>query len=501
MLERHLQALFGFTSFRQGQKEIIEALIGGADVLAMLPTGRGKSLCYQLPAFLANGVTIVVSPLLALMEDQVQQLKSIGLKQTAALNSFTEIAERRRLLRNLAKVKLLYTSPEMLQSRELLAALAKVNVAYIVVDEAHCVSYWGHDFRADYLRICDIKQALGSPPCLAITATATKEVRADIKKRLDLRTPFEHIESVNRSNIVLLAEEAADQAQKQQRLVEMVATYQAPGIIYVQSRAQAEACSTYLAQEVKNVRTSFYHGGMENANRLLVQQQFMNGQLDVICATNAFGMGLNKTDVRYVIHLHYPLDIASYIQEIGRAGRDGALSFALLLTAREDRVQAENLLKKNDFTADEWVWALSQLKVGEPLDFPSFENRLLAMQSDQARTVVYLLEKWGVIKAGLVQSFSVAKLTSLLHRHFKEQIAAKKNRLLPVFHYGRNDQTCRRQQLLSYFDEIPAFQNPCCDVCGLTLDSFKQQPVNVNEEPFLWEEELKAVFAVAEEKR
>ncbi|WP_054710718.1 RecQ family ATP-dependent DNA helicase [Bacillus sp. JCM 19041] len=256
MLEDELYSLFGFHSFKPGQKDIIEQLMAGNDVLAMLPTGRGKSLCYQLPALLSEGLTIVVSPLLSLMEDQVQQLKSQGIKRVATLNSFTNREERKWLMSHLSKIKLLYTSPEMLQSAELINQLKSIHISYFIIDEAHCVSYWGHDFRADYLRLKDVRRDLKMPPCLAITATASPSVRQDMIDELALKDPFSYIESVNRENILLGVEEVNSQAEKISRLVEYIQLYDSPALVYVQTRAQAEYYSNKLKLK-STMRVSF----------------------------------------------------------------------------------------------------------------------------------------------------------------------------------------------------------------------------------------------------
>ncbi|WP_078391217.1 RecQ family ATP-dependent DNA helicase [Shouchella patagoniensis] len=497
MLEDKLYSLFGFQSFKPGQKDIIEQLMAGKDVLAMLPTGRGKSLCYQLPGLLSEGLTIVVSPLLSLMEDQVQQLKSQGIRRVATLNSFTNKEERKWLISHLSKIKLLYTSPEMLQSDELINRLKSIHISYFIIDEAHCVSYWGHDFRADYLRLKDVRDDFKMPPCLAITATASPSVRQDIIKELALKDPFFYIESVNRENILLAVEEMNSQVDKVNRLVEYIQSYESPALVYVQTRAQAEYYSHKLQVE-STIRVGFYHGGMENAERMLIQQQFMNGQLDVVCATSAFGMGLNKENIRYVIHLHCPLDIASYVQEIGRAGRDGKPSFAVLLTTPEDKYYAHQLVERGKLSEIDWAWALGTLQGGLPFKSESFESIVETINGDQARTAVFLLEQWGVIKNGMVQAFAITDVAVKLRNHFDINVKRQKKRLESAITYAYGTEQCKRGQLLHYFNEEPISQKPCCNVCGLDLGPFRKDKRKKKENETLLnaKEELKRIFGI-----
>lgn len=217
-LEQVLQKHFGYSTFREGQKGIIEDVIKGQDVLAMLPTGAGKSICFQLPAFLFEGATIVVSPLLSLMEDQVQQLKTRGYKRVVALNRFLSLEERKAVLRNIKEYKIIYVSPEILQSQEVAFFLRQCEVSLFVVDEAHCISQWGQEFRTDYLKLPEVRKTLGNPPCLAITATATKDVQADIVKYLNLNNYKHHIYSVDRKNISMMIEKLASHEEKVDRL-------------------------------------------------------------------------------------------------------------------------------------------------------------------------------------------------------------------------------------------------------------------------------------------
>src|SRR5690606_18201070 len=320
-LNQILKEKFNHTTFREGQKEVIEDIMSGHDVMALLPTGGGKSLCYQLPAQILEGSVLVVSPLVALMEDQVLQIKKMGEKRVIALNSFLTLEKKRRVLPNLHKYKYIFASPEILQSPHILNRLKRIRFSLFVVDEAHCISQWGHDFRPDYSRLGEIRMEIGAPPCLALTATATKEVLEDIRNKLELAQPKMHIHSIDRPNIAIVVKKVESLEEKKEALLKYANELQGPGIIYFSSRLWAENISQYLKDKGFE-RVAYYHGGMEQEKRMLIQEQFINNQISIICSTNAFGMGVNKSDIRFVIHFHYPSQMEAYLQEIGRAGRD-----------------------------------------------------------------------------------------------------------------------------------------------------------------------------------
>ena len=328
-----LAEIFGFSSYRPGQQEIIEAVTVGRDVLAIMPTGGGKSLCYQLPALCRDGVTLVVSPLIALMRDQVRALKEVGIDAGALTSGNTE-AETAEVMRALGsgQLKLLYMAPERLALTRTLPMLRQAGISLIAVDEAHCVSQWGHDFRPDYLRIGDLRRAL-NVPMAAFTATADEETRAEIIRCLfDDQRPETFVQGFDRPNIHLAF--AAKKSPRQQILRFAAAHKGQSGIIYCATRAQTQSLARAL-QEAEH-HALFYHGGMDARDRRDVEIDFQREDGLIVVATVAFGMGVDKPDIRWVAHSDLPKSIESYYQEIGRAGRDGAPAETLTLYGADD---------------------------------------------------------------------------------------------------------------------------------------------------------------------
>ncbi|HEL8258822.1 TPA: ATP-dependent DNA helicase RecQ, partial [Listeria monocytogenes] len=334
-LEKELKEYLGFDEFRPGQKEVIETALAKRNCFAMLPTGTGKTICYQLAGHLMDGLVLIVSPLLSLMQDQMERMRAHGEKRVAALNSFLKREEKGQVLANIHLYKFIFLSPEMLNNETVKNLLLKQRISLFVIDEAHCISQWGHDFRPDYLMLGKFIQEAEFPVTMVLTATATKKVRADILTQLHLTDCAQIVYSVNRPNISLQVEKFSNQHVKKDRLYALVRKLQTPGIIYFSSKKLAESTALELS-EIADLRVAYYHGDMDTEDRIIIQQQFVYGQLDVICATSAFGMGIDKADIRYVIHYHMPADLEAYLQEIGRAGRDGENSVAILLYANGD---------------------------------------------------------------------------------------------------------------------------------------------------------------------
>ncbi|HYC79388.1 MAG TPA: DNA helicase RecQ [Planctomycetota bacterium] len=328
-LKRH----FGFEEFRPHQREIAEAFLAGRDVFALLPTGGGKSLCYQLPAVLAPGLTLVVSPLIALMKDQVDALTTAGVPATF-LNSTLDASEARTRMLGLehGEYRLLYVAPERLLMPGFLDDLARFGVARLAVDEAHCISEWGHDFRPEYRRLAEVRDRFPEVPVLALTATATRRVREDIVAGLALRDVEIHVASFNRPNLSYRVEPKQDRFDQLLRFVR--ARPEASGIVYCMTRKTADETAAALTRE--GVPAAAYHAGLEADARSRVQERFLRDRVRVTCATVAFGMGVNKPDVRFVVHYDLPKNVEAYYQETGRAGRDGAPAECVLYYSRGD---------------------------------------------------------------------------------------------------------------------------------------------------------------------
>ena len=327
-----LERVFGYTQFRQGQQHAIEAVLAGKDSLILMPTGGGKSLCYQIPALLLNGVTIVVSPLIALMQDQVEQLKQNGIN-AAFINSSLEESAIQQIAQDVQNgtTPILYVAPERLLQNRFVAWLEQITIAAIAVDEAHCVSHWGHDFRPEYRRLGELKTRFPKIPFMALTATADMTTQADIQHQLGLQEPVVLKTSFDRPNIrynVLPKYKAFDQ------IVAYVKQQDGSGIIYCNSRRKVDDLSERLHRT--GLKVAGYHAGMDNEERQRVQRQFQTDAIDIVVATVAFGMGINKSNVRYVIHHDVPRSVEAYYQETGRAGRDGMPSEALLLFDEKD---------------------------------------------------------------------------------------------------------------------------------------------------------------------
>jgi ATP-dependent DNA helicase RecQ len=327
---------FGFSKLREGQEEAILNLLNGRDTLVVQPTGSGKSAIYQIAGLMLDGPTIIVSPLIALQKDQIDSIAEMEAAEAAAINSHRRAGELRETFQTLQDERLEYVflAPEQLRKEETLEQLKQTPPSLFVVDEAHCISEWGHDFRPDYLHLHTAVEALGRPPVLALTATAAPKVREEIVERLGMRNAAVIVKGFNRPNIFLRVETYPSEQAKQQALLDRVQQSAKPGIVYALTRAHAESIASALADI--GVDVLFYHGGMAAKERTEVQQQFMEGKADVIVATNAFGLGIDKPDVRFVFHYDVPASLDSYYQEIGRAGRDGKAAEAVLFYRPED---------------------------------------------------------------------------------------------------------------------------------------------------------------------
>ncbi len=484
LLHEKLKEHFGFEEFRQGQKEVIQSVLNEQDTLAMLPTGTGKSLCYQLPGYLLNGPVIIVSPLLSLMQDQVEQMKVLGEKRVVALNSFLTFKEKKEALKRLHSYRFIFISPEMLFTEKVLSQLRAIQPALYVVDEAHCISQWGPDFRPDYLKLGTVRNELGNPVTLALTATASESVRKDIKSFLGI-SPKEIVHTIDRPNIAFKLEHVENHQHKLDSLLDIVQTYKYPGIIYFSSKKMTEDVAAWLREQgIKKV--GFYHGGMDQEQRTLIQQQFLTNKLDIICATSAFGMGINKPNIRFVVHFHLPLNLEAFIQEIGRAGRDGKQSISIVLYNENDiglPIQIMENELPNLYQIDYYVKHI----VSEKKDVLS---SLLQLSDTQQRFIEHYLEGF--------QKQSITKVELLVDRIYEireERLRYKRKKLNEVISWIETNQ-CRREKLLHVFNEsIISQPEHCCDTCGLVTTSFMKEEEDMRVEEYSsWEERLKKLL-------
>jgi ATP-dependent DNA helicase RecQ len=325
-----LSEKFHFSGFRRWQEEIIDTLLSRRDVVVVMPTGSGKSLCYQLPALLLDGVTLVISPLIALMKDQVDGLVHNQVPATFINSALTPFEQGQRLREiQQGRYKLVYIAPERFRNPGFMEGIQSCRVSLFAVDEAHCVSEWGHDFRPDYLRLKGVVERLGHPPVAALTATATPDVRRDIITQLGLRQPIAFVAGFDRPNLRFQVKQVEGEEDKIDAILALLKNVAQRGIIYAATRKNVETVTGAL--QSRGYKAGSYHAGMEMGSRKLVQDRFMEGALPVVVATNAFGMGIDKADLRFVVHYDIPGSIEAYYQEVGRAGRDGKPATCLLL--------------------------------------------------------------------------------------------------------------------------------------------------------------------------
>lgn len=351
-LTRQLHERFGFAAFRPGQEDVIRAVLAGRDAMAVMPTGLGKSLCYQLPATLLPGLTLVISPLIALMQDQVTAMTQRKIAAAAFHSGLTGL-EKNRVMQDLKqrRLQLLYLAPERMQHEGFLQLLRSLWVSLLVVDEAHCISQWGHDFRPDYLKIGRLRRELTNPPCLALTATATARVQADLCQRLSLKDPFRLVAGFRRANLALSVHCCHSRREKLAMLERLVReTEKGTVLVYCATRRAVEEVAAWLGREHPSV--GFYHAGLSDDERRFVQNEFHRGTLRILAATNAFGMGIDKSDVRLVVHFDIPGSVEAYYQEVGRAGRDGRPAACVLLFHEPDLATQQYFIQQASKDSD-----------------------------------------------------------------------------------------------------------------------------------------------------
>jgi ATP-dependent DNA helicase RecQ len=475
-----LEKYFGFREFLDAQEEVIGAIVGGADTLVVMPTGGGKSLCYQLPALLMEGTTVVVSPLIALMKDQVDALQKRGIAATL-INSSLAPPEQQKRIRALGRgeFKLVYIAPERFRSRSFVEALGQATIALFAVDEAHCLSMWGHDFRPDYFRLDVVLEKLGRPQVAAFTATATPEVRRDILTHLQLREPREFVAGFARPNLRLIVTPVANEREKYKQLHALIREYKT-GIVYCATRKRVEAVAETLQRA--GISSILYHGGMNDEERERAQNAFMQGQRDVVVATNAFGMGIDRADIRFVAHFEMPGSVEAYYQEAGRAGRDGeAATCELLFNHADTRVQEFFIEGSNppvSFILQTYEMLRGAVDDNHELQLSLKEmtERLDASGNDMMlSSALHVLDREGYIDRFDIPGRRV-RGTRLLKAEVrgpqlkldraklqeKERRDRAKLKMMIDFAYSHD---CRQEAILRYFGE--AASSPCgtCDVC------------------------------------
>jgi ATP-dependent DNA helicase RecQ len=497
-----LRERFGFPDFRPGQREACEAALEGRDVLVVMPTGSGKSLCYQLPAMLRDDLTIVVSPLVALMQDQVESLEARGLgERVAIVNAQQDAAANAAALTRAeaGQLRLLYVAPERFSSPGFAERVARAAVGLFVVDEAHCVSQWGHDFRPDYFRLADAARALGAQAIVASTATATPRVATDVVRRLGLREPVRVATGFDRPNLSFAVARPAPH-EKRLLLLEALREEDAlPAIVYTGTRAGAEEIAGDLTAALGEEALA-YHAGLERGERAAIQRRFLADEARVIVATNAFGMGVDKPNVRSVVHATVPGSLEAYYQEAGRAGRDGLPARALLFAENRDKALHVHFIKRDE-PDDHMLRRLAEA-VRDACDLEGV-YRLEAREAaaavgcdgERLRALIGHLTRAEVVEpapappdvlAGRVRAPFDRRAETLARASMGEAVRARWRQYREIWAYVEGA-GCRRQAILRHFGDQAAAAAPagpgCCDACdpALALEAPAPEPADIDD--------------------
>ncbi|HET6817945.1 MAG TPA: RecQ family ATP-dependent DNA helicase [Mycobacteriales bacterium] len=467
-IKKTAKSHFGWSKLRDGQLDAMQAALSGRDTLVVMPTGSGKSACYQVPALLIDGPTVVVSPLIALQRDQVVDLLDHG---AFAANSAQRASTIDEGWEDVAAgdVEFIFLSPEQLAKREVRDRLTEVSPSLFVVDEAHCVAAWGHDFRPDYLRLGDVIEQLGHPVVMALTATAAPPVREEIVRRLGLRDPVEVVRGFDRPNLFLEVVQPRSDEAKRDAVVLRAAAEVKPGIVYTATRKDAETYAAALSD--LGLRAASYHAGMRARARDDVHQRFLDDELDVVVATTAFGMGIDKPNVRFVIHADVPESLDAYYQEIGRAGRDGEPSATVLFYRQEDLGLRKFFTSSSaDPVVLQRVAKLVEMHDG-PIE-PPVLREASRLSATRLTTAVNLLEDAGALtvdETGRIaltdDAPSPADAADAAMQRAEERESVDRSRVELVRGYAETT-GCRRQFLIGYFGE--SYDPPCdaCDRCA-----------------------------------
>lgn len=476
-LQAALREHFGLEAFRGHQRGAIEAVLAGRDVLATMPTGAGKSLIYQFPAVVLEGMTLVVSPLIALMKDQVDGLRQRGIRATFVNSSIDGKTRTKRLASAMGgELDLLFVTPERFRSPEFRGAIPKLNVTRLAVDEAHCISQWGHDFRPDYSKLGEYRALLGSPPTVALTATATTQVASDIVGRLGLEDPFLVRTGIERPNLFLGARSVFEADEKVPLLAERVRQLEGPGIVYSALIRDLERLHTELRR--MGIPSLVYHGKLSPEERRRMQDRFMASDRDVVLATNAFGMGVDKEDIRFVLHAQIPRTLEAWTQEVGRAGRDGKPSFCELIYFEEDVAVQQGFVQWAN-PSREYLFSVYETLRGwgervQTKDLDDLRSELLVKNRSDNRVSICLkwLEVLGVTE-GSFESHSLRVVKELEPNDLPAFVGSEQKLrgdlagLLSLVRFASRIEGCRRVAIAQHFD-LPTPEVPCgaCDVCS-----------------------------------
>ncbi|MCB9206489.1 MAG: ATP-dependent DNA helicase RecQ [Ignavibacteriales bacterium] len=471
-----LKEKFGHNNFKGEQEKIIFELVNNKNhCLVLMPTGAGKSICYQIPALLFDGGTIVLSPLIALMQDQVDALKKKNISANF-INSTISSKDRQTRLNDFikGKIKLLYITPERFRKKDFVEQIKSIKISLLAIDEAHCISEWGHDFRPDYSRIAEFREILGNPLTIALTATATAEVQKDIVEKLGLTNEKIKLfhQGIQRPNLRLETADVYDETETMNEIEKAIKNFNGSGIIYFSLIKKLERYSQLLNS--KKIPHKIYHGKLEAKRRKQIQREFISGNQKIILATNAFGMGIDKPDIRFVIHAEVPSSIESYYQEIGRAGRDGEHSLCKLLYNKEDLYTQMEFIKWANPDVDYYnrIYELisEDISKSNSLGIDHLREQMSFKDKNDFRveTVLAMLDRYGVTEGSLenknliIQSDLPEELSD--ENRLKEKLMNDNKKLLAVVNYFKTE-NCRRVYISEYFGFFD--EQPCgnCDNC------------------------------------
>ena len=473
-MKRTLRATFGLDKLRPGQAEVMRHVLEGSNTLAIMPTGAGKSLCYQLPTLHLPGTTVIVSPLISLMKDQHDKLEDAGL-DASQLNSALTAREHQENLTEIKKKEsdFVFVTPERFVTEEFLRELRKQAIDFVVIDEAHCISEWGHDFRPAYLSLGAAIKTLGSPPVLALTATATTEVILDIEKQLDLGKLRVVNTGIYRPNIHFEVKRVTNEREKHEELIRVLQESDGCGIIYCATVKTVEALADWL--KGFDFKIEKYHGRMKASDRKNNQEAFMAGELKAIVATNAFGMGIDKADIRFVVHYQMPGSLEAYYQEAGRAGRDGAPATCSLLYQLDDRRTQQFFLGGKHPKFDDILAIYQALETlgaaTTPVTLSTVQEHANTVTDGRVRVVLSLLKEMKLVQELRGSRFHLlrvdikrAELESLA-RLSEQKVEKDKEKLQLMMQYGQSPK-CRWRLLHDYFsEEMEEEQCGTCDNC------------------------------------